>query len=123
MNKVIVLASLIFSLNALALTEFPKGICKLDGFIFKSKESKSWIFDVNRGTNASTSFYLRNDGDLDGLLEEGQFRKVIIKIPQTTYSSYGEASLVNVVGHVNPYEETKLYLNSYDVKAVCQDYD
>lgn len=116
----LILALFVFnSASTFALTQFPKGKCNLEGYIIKNKPLKRWIFIVNKGTNASTSFILDNSDSVEGLNETGQYRHVSIKLSDKVYSSYGKAEFVEVLGLVNPYEERKLYLSPIDVDSAC----
>lgn len=118
-NKFIFIILSFFSMSAMALTKFPKGNCKFEGYIYKDKNLSKWVFSVNKKSNAETSFILNNVENIPELEESGQFRLVSIQIKNDIYSSIGEADFSDIVDYLNPYEEPKQYLNSFDIKKSC----
>lgn len=102
-----------------ALTEFPAGICTLQGFLEKSPIDDGWIFSVNYGSNSETTFKLLNFRPDKSLFPSGQYIELIIKIPNKTLSAIGQAEYVSTNKLVNPYSSITEYHTLSQTKKVC----
>ncbi len=110
---------ILIPIQSFALTRFPGGTCRLEGFLVKATNEANWYFIINHRTQSETRFRLTAFVPSAQVSEKGQHVQVLLTIPHETFSLYGEAELKIIERFINPYTDSKRYGLEAEVQSAC----